>query len=239
MHGVLSPEIYSAPNGGVSVRIANDFRKSVIFVGEQQGGSFVPKGTAFLLAGKKYGGQCNYILTAYHVAKAVDDLGYSLRLNMRPSGSNMIEAPKFDWSFDKDADLAVAIYDAPSGSDIFYLPDSMLFRDDKIKSKRVEGGTPAYVAGLFNRFAGTDRNLPVVHTGHIALLPEDEEIPLKDERSGLDAKCRCFLVQIQTLPGCSGSPVFIRRPVKTFPLPKPYEDTGMFPESYGAPFLLG
>lgn len=60
-----------------------------------------------------------------------------------------MNAPKFDWVYDWPNDLAVAICDQiEAGDDVMWLGDSMLFRDDKQKSKR--GGRRD--SSLYRRF---------------------------------------------------------------------------------------
>jgi hypothetical protein len=74
-------------------------------------------------------------------------------------------------------------------------------------------GDQAYVVGLFWLLHGKARNLPVVHTGNIALLPGDERIPVRDWESPDENRRRWvegYLVEAQGLSGLSGAPVFVR-----------------------------
>jgi hypothetical protein len=72
-------------------------------------------------------------------------------------------------------------------------------------------GDLTYVVGLFRLMSGQKRNLPMVHSGCIAMMPDDERIPIKDWR---DKNRRIFvegyLVETQALEGLSGSPAFVR-----------------------------
>jgi hypothetical protein len=62
--------------------------------------------------------------------------------------------------------------------------------------------------------AGSKRNLPVVHTGNIALMPWDEGIPVRDWLAPPESNrvhyVKDYLVELNQLKGLSGSPVFVR-----------------------------
>jgi hypothetical protein len=71
-------------------------------------------------------------------------------------------------------------------------------------------GDIAYVVGLFHLLHGKKVNLPVVHTGHIALLPEDERIPVFNRTTKKPQEVEGYLVEAHGLEGLSGAPVFAR-----------------------------
>jgi hypothetical protein len=70
-------------------------------------------------------------------------------------------------------------------------------------------GDLVYVVGLYRLFPGTAKMQPIVHTGHVAMAP-DEEIPVRNRNSGRITNTRGYLIEAQTLEGLSGSPVFLR-----------------------------
>ena len=68
-------------------------------------------------------------------------------------------------------------------------------------------GDTISLVGLFRLHAGSKRNVPIVHTGHIASVPDpNEKIPLTD-RNGRSIEVASYLIEAQTLDGLSGSPV--------------------------------
>jgi hypothetical protein len=74
-------------------------------------------------------------------------------------------------------------------------------------------GDFCYAVGLFRLMAGETSNMPIVHTGHIALIPDDDKIPVRDCLNLSSAETRHmhgFLVELSNLQGLSGSPVFVR-----------------------------
>lgn len=62
--------------------------------------------------------------------------------------------------------------------DVLYIPDHMIGWAD---GHNIGIGDMCYTIGLFHLLSGKKRNLPIVHTGNIALLPEDEKISVKRE----------------------------------------------------------
>jgi len=62
------------------------------------------------------------------------------------------------------------------------------------------------MVGRFVSHEGTERNAPVVRFGTIAMMPGE---PIRQER-GFDQES--YLVECRSLPGFSGSPVFVYMP---------------------------
>ena len=69
-------------------------------------------------------------------------------------------------------------------------------------------GDEVFSSGLFAPVEGIKRNLPIVRHGNIAMMP-DEQIQTEDGYADV------YLVEARSLPGISGSPVFVR-PTLTF-----------------------
>ncbi len=59
---------------------------------------------------------------------------------------------------------------------------------------------------------GTKRNVPIVHSGHIASLPDPhKKSPIRDRTTNALIEVESYLVEAQTLEGLSGSPVLIQK----------------------------
>jgi hypothetical protein len=65
-------------------------------------------------------------------------------------------------------------------------------------------------------FPGKRKNLPIVHAGHIALMPADERIPVHKRGGGIEY-VEAYLVEAHALPGASGSPVMVRPTIRFLP----------------------
>jgi hypothetical protein len=109
------------------------------------------------------------------------------------------------------------------GYDRFYLHGEMLAPVDDaghVDGSHIGIGDFAYTVGLFMLLAGKQRNLPIVHTGHIALMPGQEDIPIRDwddPEGKLVRYVDGYLVEAQSLRGLSGSPVFVRPSLRDVP----------------------
>jgi hypothetical protein len=115
-------------------------------------------------------------------------------------------------------DVAVLHHEIPDWADCIPIPTRFLVHpgDTHEYKKGVVPTVPdvgigdiAYVVGLFNPVKGKKVNLPLVHTGHIAMLPKDERIPVVD-RNRREREIEGYLVQAHVLDGASGAPIFAR-----------------------------
>jgi hypothetical protein len=218
-----------------AVRIADDLRKATVFLGEdvtdQEGEPTIdpPQGTGFFvtwasdaanyLPGADREHQAIYLVTARHVAEALSS-NFLIRFNTRDQGAEIDVVNNAQWYYHHEHTVDVAILHCgyPDWADCVPLPGRLFVRPDEYADPGaiVPGisdigiGDISYVVGLFNRFYGKQRNLPVVHTGHIALLPGDELIPVWNRRSCIRQEVEGYLVQAHGLEGLSGAPVFAR-----------------------------
>src|SRR4051812_15106902 len=95
------------------------------------------------------------------------------------------DASRMSWYFhpDENVDLAATIlsFDPHArGLDYLYLPTEMMLSASMLDRTVIGIGDFAYTVGLFRLMAGRKRNLPIVHTGSIAMLPSDERVPVED-----------------------------------------------------------
>lgn len=200
------------------MRLADDVRQSVVYIGHESGGKFTPTGTGFVLD-MGIGREGLYLVTAAHVAMTLDDR-FDIRLNNMDGKTSGIDHRGFTkWYYhptDDTADVAVTRYNPPSWADVIPIPFSATARAEKLQTKNIGTGDLTYVVGVLHFMAGTVRNIPAVHTGHIVMMP-DERIPVSNWRSkhGRRMEISAYLVSAAALPGSSGSPVFVRRSIKT------------------------
>jgi hypothetical protein len=224
---------------GVTVRISADCRKSVIFFGvpAPPDGEIAYGGTGCLVGLTQGGIPFPYVVTARHVAtKLARDPAFVIRVNNKTGGSEAPEGAALEWCYHPDptVDLAAAYCSLDNRFfDHIYVDISQA-----ISRATVEAGDPISIVGLFRLHAGSMRNMPIVHTGHIAALSDPaERIPLRDRTTGQVVRADAYLVEAQTLEGLSGSPVFLHQTV-TLPVePKclaygPVQLVGLFVGSW-------
>lgn len=237
-----------AEGPGFTVRVNDDARKSVVFFGVPTPEGIEYGGTGFMLCDFEEGILIPYIVTARHVAEELDkfrDTGFYIRANRKDGGNPLVEIESAEWAYHPDptVDLAVANLSL-SGKifDIIYYPlrDKFFGNEDRVAKygtpNNVICGDPVSIIGLFRLHAGKQRNIPIVHTGHVAALPDpNERIPIKGSR-GNSFEAEAYLVEAQTLDGLSGSPVFTKEHLVLTALGSHH---GEHAGAYGALVLLG
>jgi hypothetical protein len=192
--------------------LSENIRRCVVFLGGQGAGPIdeapiVPKGTAFVMHGGKELGPGAFLVTAKHVAQKTDP-PFVIRINKTGGGADLVHVDHTSdirWCYhptDKTADVAVAAIDLPSWADLSSYGTDGVLVSDLPNIAAIGARDIAFVVGLFHLHSGKRSNLPIVHTGHIAMLPGAELIPVED------TKVEGYLVQTNAISGCSGSPVF-------------------------------
>lgn len=202
-----------------SVRVADDIRRAVVFVGHGDGTNFKSCGTAFLMTHKRVG----FLVTASHIAHKLGNDPFSFRVNGPESGFTLAfdplseDASIFHWLTHDDPNVDVAVMPfhvdvASMGADPIWLATDFHLTEDIKHAEGVGIGCACHAVGLFQLLQGKKRNLPVIHTGNIALMPStDELIPVEDWRDPKKTvEVEAYLVEMTNLEGLSGAPVFVR-----------------------------
>lgn len=203
-----------------TMRLADDVRQSVVFIGHGSKTEFKSCGTAFLM--RHHGTGAEYLVTARHIAEGLDDDPFSIRINRKDGAVTIRHDPalengdgKFSWIAHTDpaVDLAVMPFNIDlksAGCDHLFLMSEMAISEEWRLRENIGCGQFCYAVGLFARHQGRMRNLPVVHTGHIALMPSADEPVLVKSRDRRELETVAYLVELSNLSGLSGAPVFVR-----------------------------
>jgi hypothetical protein len=234
-----------ARKGGWLVRLADDFRKCVVFFGSAKLRAGVeevdPWGTGFIVAAHDSGQ--TYLVTARHVVQQQRKCPFAIRYNNRDGFGQLEYVDVADWVFhptDDTVDVAVLQIEVPSWADCVPYPQFGVLREDRFESKDFGPGDLVYTVGVWKLLYGKKKNLPFVHVGHIGLVPEDERVPVDGwlPRHGKTVFVEAYLTEGEPLNGASGSPVFVRRTLLT-PLKKKNGKLPLEARMYGSIWLLG
>jgi hypothetical protein len=220
------------------MRLGDDARKCVVFFGKPDfDGSVAYGGTGFFVEYEDPSGHTfRYLVTANHVASQFV-LCDVIRMNLRVGGAENVVMEDMNWVPHPTADIAVTRYNPPARFDVSVFPLKHGLTEEKRVEKNIECGDICYIVGLFRLHWGSKKNVPFVHTGHIAVTPDEDELVLIENRATKKrTKALAYIIEAQTLDGLSGSPVFVRRGVKA---ELAQFDTAIKPLRYGAVFLLG
>lgn len=103
---------------------------------------------------------------------------------------------------DEKIDVAVIPWAPPKEVDFKYIPTEIFLSDEIISSRNIGSGDEVFMTGLFVHVAGSTRNLPLVRTGNIAMMPNE---PIPTGMGIMDA----YLIEARSIGGLSGSPAFV------------------------------
>ena len=199
------------------MRVDDQARKSVVFVGARHGDRFTPLGTGFL-ASVRYQTvpliPLIFVVTADHVVEQIAGDNIAVRLNRKSGDVFTVTLEKKNklTALDKDADLAIFFLPTPIPDDCDHT--SVLLDRSEFKAILDEIWAPGLgdeivTAGLYTSHHGVTKNVPVVRIGHIAMLPDKDDPVLTQRGCFLPA----YLVEVKSIAGLSGSPVSINLPL--------------------------
>jgi hypothetical protein len=170
--------------------------------GEKQGGS------GFMVAvplEKAPDHHWTYIITNRHViVRAKQPV---IRLNRKDGTTECFETQSSDWYMHSDGDDVAILPFHFDAREMRYapVPIGAFLTKQLVTDEDVGIGDDTFMVGRFINHEGKQRNTPSVRFGNIAMMPEPITSPY-----GLDQES--FLVEARSLPGYSGSAVFLYSP---------------------------
>jgi hypothetical protein len=189
-------------------RIPDDTLDSVIYlypsVADAESGEKVG-GTGFLVgipSEVHEGVTYQYAVTNSHVIR--EGNSPVIRLNTQDGATDVLELSRDDWVHHQYGDdLAVCPLEFSLDTHKF----SLLARDwfltkEEMDEYDIGPGDDVFMAGRFVQHEGRQRNTPVVRFGNLSMMPYE---PVTNMRG---IKQESFIVEMRSLSGFSGSPVF-------------------------------
>jgi len=153
-------------------------------------------------------GACTvYFVTAKHVIDALTGRKIFFSVNKVGGGKTTIERIiGDDWWYhpsDKTADIAIAPVWPSHDADLVSVSIVQLATPELLSFMDIGIGDEVFSTGLFAPADGAKANIPILRHGNIAMMPRE---PIQTELGYADL----YLVEARSLPGISGSPVFVR-----------------------------
>jgi hypothetical protein len=211
-------QYYLSPREDINMRVPDEIRQCVVFVGlpvprpnGQVALSFC--GTAFFVAIPSViipNDSYIYLVTAKHVAVALEGKPFLVRVNTKDGKSGLIKGEGAKWWYhpvDPSVDVAVIPWAPPQNVEYKTIPVSMFLSDEVIRSQSIGTGDEVFITGLFAHLVGSSRNLPIVRMGNIAMMPG--EPVMSTELGNIEA----YLIEARSIGGLSGSPAFVRETI--------------------------
>jgi hypothetical protein len=159
-----------------------------------------------------------------------------LRVNMKTGKPDLIPTKVSDWKpHPAGLDIVALQIMLPTDYAYNFISTDMFFiTPEIIKERWIGPGDDVFMAGRFIGHDGELGNLPTARFGNISRMNSE---PLKDP-NGVEQDS--FLVEMKSIPGYSGSPVFVRIDLLE---PRPPDFDGMKLDTYShhlhGPWLLG
>lgn len=195
------------------MRVPDMALKCVVFLGKMDNGPFVPFGTAFLVSREEANLVFAYLVTCDHVLDDINSETIYVKMNRVAGESDIRTIERSKWLKHPNpgrrlVDLAVCqIYFQPGYHDLVPVPltPENLLSASTIAEEDIGIGDDVFTVGLFTRHAETKRNVPIVRGGIISLMLGE---PIWDGSKYMDG----YLVEVRSIGGLSGSPVFAQLP---------------------------
>jgi hypothetical protein len=153
------------------------------------------------------------LVTAKHIILKARAAGHSdlhLRMNLDDGQSITWKLPD-DWHYSNDPAIDVAAMFIPVVPGIQSKSISLenFATDQVIQQESIGIGDDVFAIGLFTKRHGDHRNTPIMRTGIIASMPNEQLESYNPVDSGYEGTFNAYLVELRSIGGISGSPVFV------------------------------
>lgn len=151
-----------------------------------------------------------YAVTNSHVIR--EGNSPVIRLNTQDGGTDFLPLSRDDWVHHQYGDdLAVCPLEFSLDTHKFsLLTQDWFITKEEMEEYDIGPGEDVFMVGRFIQHEGGQRNTPVVRFGNISMMPWE---PVTNMRG---IKQESFLVEMRSLSGFSGSPVFVHIPPFAF-----------------------
>jgi hypothetical protein len=143
----------------------------------------------------------HFAVTNAHVIR---DGFRTIRINTTDGPPDIVDTREDEWKTDPEGDdIAICPFFPKSRHDYKYARSNMFVTEQKVEEYNIGPGDEVFMVGRLVGHEGAARNFPVARFGNIAKLPSEKV------KNGLGIARPHFLVEVRSVSGFSGSPVFI------------------------------
>jgi hypothetical protein len=199
--------------------IPTDIKKVVVFIYYPDNPTNAsPDGTGFFVGVPDVNSTNRtfiYMVTARHVLRPSTNFwlpAVFLRLNRKDGSSEQVLLPlitsgqyKNVFTHD-DPTVDIAVVPCVPSQDIYdylYLPANIATSEKDFKDLNIHEGSDVFFTGMFSHHLGDKQNTPITRFGKVALMTDDKI-------DWVFGKTDLYLIEANSFPGNSGSPVFFQ-----------------------------
>jgi hypothetical protein len=201
--------------------LPDEIRKSVLFIGSREKGTFRPRATGFLCLWHEASFKFQYLVTAEHVVSGMTTKGWdiwgSVNMQNRDVAEFRLAYDQFYFHPDETHKTDVAIFQLPDtlraedNGEVIQMdvrahalngPRSVALTPEIASELQLGIGDEVAIIGLFRSHYGKESNIPIARMGHIACMRHEPVFTYY--ANYIDA----YLIEARSISGLSGSPVF-------------------------------
>lgn len=150
-----------------------------------------------------------YLCTCWHVIQKGGN-NYVRLKRQADGGLEIFEIDIDDWAFDASNDIAVAPFPGPIDEFVFRsIPLKNFLLRDEYESCNIGPGDSVFMIGRFVDVDGAHPSVPTLRFGHVSTEPISIDSITNAPRAA------CYLLDMHSRTGFSGSPVFCYRTIGT------------------------
>lgn len=143
-----------------------------------------------------------YAVTARHV---IGEGCPVIRINSATGPAKPLPLAADDWIPHPDGDdVTVCPLELDPALRVGFVPLPFVLTSERLYRRKIGPGDDVFFIGRFIGRDGKERNTPTVRFGNLAMMPFE---PIFNRDTGISQQS--FLVEMRSLPGYSGSPVFV------------------------------
>ena len=194
------------------MRAHSTLHNCVVYLGVENHGRFTPLGTGFFVGVAIKDVHYVYIATAAHVIDQIAGEQISVRLNRKSGEAECLRVLKSAVSRNEPNDLAVFPLAASTSIYDFKMIPTARSNQESLRKEVWDwsAGDEVFALGLYTSHYGETRNTPVLRVGNIAAMLDE---PVRGPGGNY---LTAYLIELKTIAGLSGSPVFVNPPRVAF-----------------------